>query len=104
MVGACTVISANIGLGWVGSGSDENRLVAADLAAVDRSHIMPHGAELFADQAVELRFQPESVGNLSMAEARHVGRRLQVRAELEHVDEHLAMALCLHVAPHQLKR
>src|SRR5205823_15076093 len=91
MVGTGTVIAADIGLGWVGSGGDENRLIAADLAAVDRSHIVPHGAELFADQAIELRFQPKSVGDLSMAEARHVRRRLQVRAELQHVHEHLAM-------------
>ena len=39
-----------------------------------------------------------------MLEARHVACRLQVRAQVDHVDEHLHVSLRLHAAAHQPER
>ena len=62
---------------------------------------MPHRGELGTDQAVERRFQAQHIGYLVVPEARHVGRRLQVRTEVKNVHQQLRVSLRLHIAAHE---
>ena len=59
---------------------------------------MPHVLQRAPDQLKQLRLHLQLVPHLVVAEPRHVACRLHVRAEIEHVHQHLHVALSLLVA------
>src|SRR5438445_1102079 len=56
---------------------------------------MAEGLEIRSNHRVELRLEIQRVVGLRMGEARGIARRLRIGAQVDHVDEHLGMALCL---------
>src|ERR1700722_5221043 len=79
-------------------------LNAAHILAADGSHRVAHCRELRADEIIQRRFQAQRIRHLRVTESRHVGRGLQIGAEIENVDQCLRMTLRLHVAAHQRPR
>src|SRR6266478_6821016 len=90
MVGPCPVEAVralSIRAGRRRDGRDQDRLEAAYRSAVDRDHVVPHAGEVRADQGMEVGLELEQVRHLKVVEARHVGRRLQIGAEIEYVHQ-----------------
>src|SRR5215510_4088542 len=83
---------------------EHDRLIAADARAVDLLDRVTHLLQSRANELVELGLHFEPVAQLVMAEARHVGCKLQVGAEVEHIHQRLSVALRLHIAAHQRDR
>ncbi len=64
----------------------------------------PIALELFAQQIVKRGLEHERVRDLVVTEARDVARLLYVSVKIDQIDEHLFVALRLHIAAHQTDR